>query len=218
MIRYLTIDVEAVAIADVETYLEPVTAPSNYRDPEKIAAYEREARAAAIARAALDVDLARIVALGIKRDDGATDVLRCYDEAGERYALRTLWGHFEHARPQLVTFNGLGYDVPLLMRRSLYLGLWHPQIQCDRFKHPQVVDVMAILSMDGKLKSHGLRFYANRFGLPVQDEITGKEIAQCVAEGDWASVERHCRSDVDLTWQLAQRIGAVRLPVPEQAF
>src|SRR5690606_2761049 len=142
MIRYLTIDVEAVAIADVETYLEPVTAPSNYRDPEKIAAYEQEARAAAIARAALDVDLARIVALGIKRDDGATDVLRCQDEAGERYALTHLWGLYR-PQTQFVTFNGLGYDLPLLLRRSLYLGLWHPSIQCDRFKHPQVIDVMA---------------------------------------------------------------------------
>lgn len=205
----IVIDVEAIGIPDVETYLEPVKAPENYKDPLKIAAYEVEERAKQIERAALDVDLARIIMIGIKAD-AAVDTLRCEDEKGERYALGVLWEQYYHSDCKLVTYNGLGYDLPLLLRRSLYLGIKTPYIQVDRFKHPQVIDLMAILSMDGKLKAHSLSFYLNRFGYPNGGpDITGADIAARYQVGDWAAIEQHCRMDVEATAWLAERIGAI---------
>lgn len=206
--RYLVIDCETVAIPDVETYVEPVSAPANYKDPEKIRQYELEARNRAAVTASLDVDLARIVALGIRRQDGFVDVLRCVDEDAERFALKTLWQHVTPST-KWVTFNGLNFDLPLVLRRSLYLGIDAPEIQLDRFRHPMVLDLLSILSMDGKLKMHGLSFYANRFGLPVEPDITGAEIAERFLAGEWDVIEKHCRCDVETTWRLAQRIGAV---------
>jgi len=218
----LIIDVEAVAIADVDTYLEPVSAPSNYKDPEKIAAYEADAKQRKIEDAALDVDLARIIALGIKRPDGPVDVYTAatFSEDALLEILWRQWNAIRYEERQLVTFNGLGYDVPLLLRRSLYLGVPAPQIQCDRFKHPQVVDLMALLSMDGKLKYHGLQFYLNRFGYPHgAPDITGADVAERYRAGDWDAITNHCRMDVEATAWLAERIGAVRMsrPVAEAA-
>jgi hypothetical protein len=204
------IDVEAVAIEDVDTYLEPVAAPSNYKDAEKIAAYQAEKRAELTERAALDVDLGRIIAIGISRPDYPTEVWTTQHRT-EHDLLEQLWEIWTRQdNPRLVTFNGLGYDVPLLLRRSLYLGVPAPYIQCDRFKHPQVIDLMATLSMDGKLKFHGLQFYLNRFGYQgIEPDITGAEIAKAYAEGDWPSIERHCYLDVAGTKWLAERIGAI---------
>jgi hypothetical protein len=60
----LIVDLESFAITDAEQYVEPVDAPSNYKDPIKIAEYIKTAQGKSIDRCALDPDLARIVALG----------------------------------------------------------------------------------------------------------------------------------------------------------
>ena len=68
--RYIVLDLESHAIPDAATYLtEPVEAPSNYKDPEKIAAYIKDAKQAQLDKAALDIDLARIVCLGFTEAD-----------------------------------------------------------------------------------------------------------------------------------------------------
>jgi len=213
--RHLIIDVETVAIDDVATYLEPVSAPSNYKDEAKIAAYIAEETKRQTDKAALDIDLARIVAIGyyIEFPDQSVDgnVLLCKDETQEMTNLGKLWDTFWKVYVPggtvAVTFNGLAYDLPLLLRRSLYLGVTAPKLQLDRYKHIDAIDLMQILCMDGRLKMHGLQFYANRFKIPVEQDITGADIGAAVAAGDWAAVERHCAADVQTTYLLAKRMG-----------
>lgn len=209
----IVIDVEAVAIADVDSYIEAVSAPSNYRDEAKIAEFIREKRRELAERAALDVDLARIVALGVQWP-GCDAEVRIVRDTPEPVLLEWFWDYWaQHAQigmPVLVTFNGLGYDVPLLLRRSLYLGVSAPHIQVDRFKHPNVIDLMASLSFDGKLKAHGLQFYLNRFGYPkAGPDISGADVAERYAAGDWDAIANHCRMDVEGTAWLAERIGVL---------
>lgn len=210
----IIIDVEAVAISDVETYIDPCTsAPDNYKRPEAISAYIAEANAKAIEKAALDVDLAQIVCLGVAFPQAPVRVKRTCDMS-EADILSWLWDQWreysEVGTPMLVTFNGLGYDVPLLLRRSMYLGVKAPYISCDKYRHPQQIDLMSILSMQGKLKAHSLQFYLNRFGYTHgSPDITGAEIAERYAAGDWAAIEQHCRMDVEATAWLAERIGAI---------
>jgi len=215
--RHLIIDVETVAIDDVATYLEPVSAPSNYKDEAKIAAYIAEETKRQTDKAALDIDLARIVAIGyyIEFPDQSVDgnVLLCKDETQEMTNLGKLWDTFWKVYVPggtvAVTFNGLAYDLPLLLRRSLYLGVTAPKLQLDRFRHPDAIDLMQILCLDGRLKMHGLQFYANRFKIPVEQDITGADIGAAVAAGDWAAVERHCAADVQTTYLLAKRMGVL---------
>jgi DNA polymerase elongation subunit (family B) len=215
---HLILDVETVAIDGVETYLEPVSAPSNYKDPDKIAAYIADQQKAQAAKAALDIDLARIVAIGYRAiTPGQTpiqDTLILKDEVQECRAIGLLWetffsGYSPDDWAVTVTFNGLGFDLPLLLRRSLYLGIRAPKLQLDRYKHPNVIDLLDILSLQGRLKYHGLQFYANRFGIGVPSDITGAEIAAAVAEGNWTAVEEHCTADVETTYALAKRMGVL---------
>ena len=206
----IILDVESIGIPDVETYLEPVSAPANYKDPEKIAAYEREERTKQVERAALDVDLGQIICVGLHLPGFGTRVVST-QSMSEAAVLTMLWNEWQSLdSPALVTFGGLNFDVPLLLRRSLYLGIKAPYISCDRYRHPQQIDLMAILSMDGKLKWRGLQFYLNRFGYPgAGPDITGADIADRYKAGDWAAIEQHCRMDVEGTKWLAERIGAI---------
>ena len=216
--RYIVLDLESHAIPDAATYLtEPVEAPSNYVKQEAKDAFIAKAKQAQLDKAALDVDLARIVCLGYgltPTDSGLyQQTFTIQDETNER----TVLGAFLSANfsgpvtdwPILVTFNGLGFDLPLLLRRALYLGVKAPNIQIDRFKHPHVIDLMDLLSYSGKMKPHSLSFYCQRFGIPVNDENSGKDIAALIAADNWAAVEAHCASDVAATYALAKRMGVV---------
>lgn len=208
----IVIDIETVAIPDADTYLPPASAPDNYKDPEKIAAYIRDARARQLEKASLDVDLGKVIALGIRTPDQPTFVMTESDTP-EVHMLSLLWQTWHDWRdrsPMLVTFGGLEFDVPFLLRRSLYLGVPAPYLSCDKYRHPQQIDLMSILSMQGKLTWRGLQFYLQRFGYPkAGTDITGAEIAQCYAEGNWAAIAEHCRNDVDATAWLGERIGAI---------
>lgn len=215
--RHLIVDLESLAIDDADTYLEPVSAPANYKDPEKIAAYQAEARQGQLDKAALDIDLARIVALGMLGEhDEKPQVLLAPAPGDEAALLLSFWATWAvKGRPTLVTYNGLGFDLPLLLRRSLYLNVAAPHIQVDRFKHPQVIDLMQVLSYDGKLKFRGLGFYANRFNIQTDDDISGKDIAAAVRAGNWDAVQRHCASDVLTTRALGRRMGLLGQAQPE---
>jgi hypothetical protein len=223
----ITLDIESVGIPDCETYLEPCKAPDNYKDPQKIEAYIREAREKQVEKAALDVDLGRVIALGINRPGYPTEVWTTErrTEADLLEQFWDIWRTHSGKGGRMVTYAGLHFDLPFLLRRSLYLCVPAPYLQLDKYRHPDVIDVQAILSMDGKLTWRSLSFFLNRFGYDgLEPDITGAEIAKAYAEGDWPAIERHCCLDVDGTKWLAERIGAIPklqplgVPALEQAF
>lgn len=214
-------DCETVSIDSAAVYLEPACAPANYKDEAKIAAFIEQANREALAKAALDIDLARIVALGVIGDTNQTpQVLLAKDENDERALLTWFWdlvGTRRHEQPTLIGFNCIGYDLPLMLRRSLYLDVATPRLPINRYRHDGIEDLMLALSFDGSQKFRGLSFYAKRFGLDVTaDDNTGKDIAALVAAGDWDAVTAHCRCDVEKTAALARRMGLLA-PVLEHA-
>jgi hypothetical protein len=204
------VDIETYPIDDADQYVEPVEAPANYKDPEKIAAYIASAQQKAVDRCGLDPDLCRIVALGwMFAGEPTPQVKVCKTVTEERDALEYFW---RDAMDQpLVTFNGLKFDLPVLMRRSLYLGIAHPMLNLDRYRTPHI-DLFNRLTFNGAISGHSLKFYLSRFGIASDDETSGKDTAALVRANDWKSVAAHCEADVRGTKQLAVRIGALTVP------
>src|SRR3990167_8029814 len=213
--RRVVFDIETAPLPDAGDYLEPAEAPANYKDPAKIAAAIAEKNAENLSKCGLDVDLCRIVAIGWQSEGGAGSFM-VQEAQWEQDALRWFWT--EVGDKHLIGFNCLGFDLPVLLRRSLYLGVPAPAIQIDKFKHPQVTDLMQVLSFNGAIKFRGLSFYAKRFGLDVPDTLTGADIAQAVAEGRWDAVESHVRADVQKTALLASRLGVFHQQPAEMAL
>lgn len=204
----LVCDIETFAIDDAEQYIEPVDAPGNYKDPIKIAEYVATATQKAIERCALDPDLGRIVALGwVFADDSVPTVHVCQTEADERSTLKHFWR--ESRDTDLVTFAGLKFDLPFLMRRSLYLRVEHPILNVNKYRTTHV-DLLSRLTHDGLIQGHSLRFYLSRFGIAHDDLVSGKDVDALVRAGQWADVAAHCKADVLGTQALAKRIGAIR--------
>jgi hypothetical protein len=207
----LIFDLESYAIDDAGDYLEPPTPPANYRDPAIIANWIEKANADAIAKAALDVDLGRIVCVGWSDGDGPAVVSLAQNDDEERALLVDFWRLVTvQPRPTLIGFNILQFDLLFMLRRSLYLGIKPPMLQVGKYRHDGIVDLMMLLSFDGALRYRGLQFYARRFGLDVPaDPHSGADIAGLVAAGNWEAVRAHCAADVQTTVALARRTGVI---------
>ena len=215
----IVFDTETYAIDKVAEYIEPATAPAHYKQPDVIAKYIEQANKEQIAKAALDLDLGRIVAIGVQVDQHEPEVRLARTEADEREALVWFWSlvgswkGLDHPTT-LIGFNIVGFDLPFLARRSLYLNVPAPLLPLNKYRHPGIEDLLLRLSYDGAQKYRSLDFYARRFNLSVTAQPhTGADIAELVNNEDWAAVRAHCLADIRTTVALARRIGV--LPEPE---
>lgn len=208
-------DIETVSIGGAAEFIEPVSAPSNYKDPAKIADYIAEKTAEQVGKCALDPDLCRVVAIGwTPPTEPWVDLAT--DEDDERRLISSFWAVYGNHYPcTLIGFNSLGFDLPVLLRRSQYLGVPYPTINLDRYRTPHM-DLMQKLSFNGAIRAHSLSFYCKRFGIEVPDETSGKDIAALVQAGNWEGVRRHCAADVAKTAVLAERLGILSIDRREQ--
>lgn len=246
----IVFDIETTAIdgaADFVPDPEPIPYPDmdaiqaarNLKDPVKIADDLARRKADAIrdhgekidkswqvyneklAKASLDFNLARIVAIGYQQN-GMTVATTCGNEAEERRALAAFW--IQTARQPLLGFRVRTFDAPMLMSRSRFLGVPYAPFDLGRYsRSDRLVDIWDVLTfglsdydttqvMPRKLKS-----YAKRYGLHVADEVKGEDIGALVAAGEWSKVIAHVTSDVELTADLARKLGLLPETVDEIA-
>src|SRR3990167_2369062 len=216
---WMVFDIETCPMPGCAEYLtDDIDAPSNYKDPAKIAAYVAEKRAKQIADAGLDLDLCEIVAIGWRLpfvgDGGPSDCTyaQTRETTSETDMLSGFWRFVQAVQRDggnLVGFNCLSFDLPILLRRSLYLDVPVPKIALDKYRHEGVIDVADVLTFNGRMTWRSLSFYARRFGIPHDDSVKGDQIAALVAAGEWEKVAGHARADVQTTKALAQRIGLI---------
>ena len=200
--------------------LDAIQAAGNLKDPAKIAESleKRKAEAlddyrASLGRAALDWNLSRIVAIGWHLHGQPEPVCEiAKTEAEEAALLRRFWSAKGGAL--IVGFHARAFDVPTLIQRSRLLGVPYQRVSLARYGRGDVLDVREELTFDDaraeSIMPRSLKAFAKRFGIPCPDPTNGKDIAQLVADGDWEGVRSHCLSDVDLTRELAVRIGLVQ--------
>lgn len=207
----LVFDIETFPMPDCAQYLtEPVEAPANYKDPVKIAAYVEDKRMRQVLEAGLDLDLCEIAAIGWWWSDGQRHHEGCVSRQTESESelLQDFWN--VAAGSELIGFNCLHFDLPVLLRRSLYLNVPALSVSVDKYRHDGVSDIAEVLTFGGRMKWRSLAFYAKRFGISHDDSVKGDQIADLVAIGQWDKVCEHVKADVQTTRLLAERIGLIQ--------
>lgn len=117
---YLIIDIETIPNKNMEKYLPEIKAPSNYKDDIKIQQYIQKNQLEQIPKMALDIDFAQIRAIGIWENDNPC--ANIYDlEALEKEKLEWFWENAKYKT--LVGYNIISFDLPIILRRSLALGI-----------------------------------------------------------------------------------------------
>jgi predicted PolB exonuclease-like 3'-5' exonuclease len=206
-------DIETIAADGIEA--EPVSAPANYKDPEKIAAYIAEAEKAQRDKAALYPWTARVIAIGYQwAGSQVVEVLTCRTETTEACMLDDFWRVVRDAGNvvPLIGYNHRAFDLPVLMARSALLGVPYPTLNVDRYRSPHP-DLMQLLTWNGAIQARSLKWFAKRFGLNTDDAFSGAEIATLWEDQNWDAIKKHVESDVTLTRQLAERLGVIKAPV-----
>ena len=126
---------------------------------------------------------------------------------GEPGMLAEFGRLLEAERPLLVSYNGRGFDLPVLALRSLRHGLPLPYL-AGAGEARQVASGAPHLDLCELLGGRGLGLdaAARLIGLPGKQGMDGSRVAELHARGDGAALRRYCLSDVVQTGFLLLRI------------
>ena len=137
--------------------------------------------------------------------------------------IRRFFDGIERFTPQLVSWNGGGFDLPVLAHRALIHGVvaekfWDWGDQDRDFKwnsylgryHTRHLDLMDVLAMYQPRASAGLDAMARLCGFPGKLGMDGSEVAAAVARGELADVRNYCETDVLNTYLVYQRFRLMR--------
>ncbi|MBS0321792.1 MAG: 3'-5' exonuclease [Proteobacteria bacterium] len=164
----------------------------------------------AIACAMRRGDEFRVWSIGDVGDDEATLIRRFFDG-------------IDKLTPQLVSWNGSGFDLPVLHHRALFHGVPAPRYwdwgDTDReFKfnnylsrfHTRHIDLMDVLAGYQARAAAPLDAVSKLCGFAGKIGIGGAGVAAAVAAGRLAEVRDYCEADVVNTWLVYQRFRLMR--------
>lgn len=137
------------------------------------------------------------------------------EDADEETIVRTFWQRFERFRGALVTFNGRGFDLPVLELHALRYGCPAPHYFSGkaryRFSEEGHYDLYDFVTNYGAQRLRGgLNLLTKMIGLPGKVGIDGSQVQQYWEAGRLAEIHRYCRRDVIQTYFLFLRLELVR--------
>lgn len=196
--------------------------PSNWKDEEKIAGWyatdEAKWRSERAKECALNPRLGRIVCVGITGtdcDDRDLSAMAVRDGADEEMAITLAWRRIAKANGQIITFNGLGFDIPFFLCRSLVHGI-KPTVDIRivrgwtrRYSYSPHYDVRAVLTGWDNRTTGTLHDWATCFGIECSDKTCGADIYALYQAGDFDAIAEHCRADVATTAALYERTASL---------
>jgi 3'-5' exonuclease len=208
-IRYLVFDVESAADARLvaklrygdEPGIDPNEAVRRYRN-ELLKKYESD-----FIPYTFQIPLAVVV--GKVGDDFALEDIAALDEPKFRPHVITeyFWRGWEkYRRPTLVSFNGRGFDVPLLELAAFRYGVSVPgwfqggksyDQPRSRYNTAAHLDLCELLTNFGSTRfTGGLNLAANILGKPGKMDVHGDMVQDMSEGGRLAEINDYCRCDV----------------------
>lgn len=194
-------------------------------DDHAVAAQMLAARAEETGSSFLPLEQHRIVAIStVLRAEGQMQVwsLGAVDSP-EDDLIRRFFGGLEKLRPTLVSWNGSGFDLPVLHYRMLKHGIASPTYwdtgDDDRdFKwnnylnryHARHVDLMDVLSAYQARGRASLEHAALLLGLPGKLGMAGDQVFEYWKAGRITEIRAYCETDVLNTYLVWLRFQLVR--------
>jgi predicted PolB exonuclease-like 3'-5' exonuclease len=145
------------------------------------------------------------------------------DNASEGKIVQTFFNAVEKHVPQLVSWNGGGFDLPVLHYRALRHGAvankyWDLGEDDREFKfnnyigryHMRHLDLMDLLAMYQPKNNAPLDAMAKLCGFPGKLGMDGSKVYEAFLEGKLEDIRRYCETDVMNTYLLYCRFQKMR--------
>lgn len=134
----------------------------------------------------------------------------------EKEILEKFWELVEGRGARLVSYNGRGYDGPMLSIRSAQLGVAPSrQLVGYRYDITSHCDLMEIFTFQGATRSrYSLDYWCHRFGVESpKDGIDGSQVSQAYREGRIDEIGAYCLRDVKATAELYSKVEHTLVPL-----
>lgn len=169
--------------------------------------------------------LHRIVSIGVLYQGGEQIKLSAFgrDSEDEAELLRQFFAVIEKRTPTLVSWNGGGFDLPVLHYRALLHGVAAPRYwdqgdddrgfrynnYLNRF-HWRHIDLMDVLAAYQMRATAGLDTIASLLGFPGKLGMDGSKVWPAWRDGDRASIHDYVEHDVLNTYLIYLRFERMR--------
>jgi predicted PolB exonuclease-like 3'-5' exonuclease len=203
--KYLVVDLETVT--DTDSGLPP---PKKKQDGTEAMPPPPYHRVVVMGAALLDATYAlrRIWIVGESHEA---------DEAGTLSSLVSFLNERldKKERVTIVSWNGRGFDLPVIAARCLRHGLSFPWYYAQRearyrFSAEGHIDLMDYLTDHGAGQRYSLDVAAKLVGLPGKLDCKGSDVASMIAAGQLEEVRAYCMQDVMQTAVLFLRVQLLR--------
>jgi 3'-5' exonuclease len=169
--------------------------------------------------------LQKVVAIACAMRDAAGIRIWSIGDAAdpEPELIRRFFDGIEKYTPQLVSWNGGGFDLPVLHHRALILGIgaarywdWGDDDREFRFNnylarfHTRHLDLMDVVAQYQPRASAGLDAIARLCGFPGKLGMDGSAVGAAIAAGRIDDVRNYCECDALNTYLVYQRFRLMR--------
>lgn len=145
------------------------------------------------------------------------------EDASEKELLERFFDGLQKYLPTLVSWNGGGFDLPVIHYRSLIHGIsaphywetgeedasfrWNNYLNRFHYRHTDLMDVLAGYQ---NRANASLDEIALSLGFPGKMGLSGKQVWQTFLQQDIASIRNYCETDVLNTYLIYLRFELLR--------
>ena len=221
MDKYLCIDIETIPFQSLPEGTMPEFDPEsvkmgNIKDEtkraEKVAEAKAQFEAGLVKQMSLDPDLCEVIMVAIlKEGDYLMESYGPYITEYERiYETWSLIAAAYQSRIPLVTYNGMGFDLPILLHAAIRLDVavspFMYSALTQKYNNPHHYDLMQWFSSWDRQKWKPLDFYLKLFDIGAKTS-DGSQVYDMWKAGEHDKIREYCEQDVLMTARLFERVS-----------
>ncbi|SMC10133.1 3'-5' exonuclease [Nitratiruptor tergarcus] len=135
----------------------------------------------------------------------------------EKEIIEEFLGYLDRSNPKLVSFNGRGFDIPMLLLRAMKYNLSCPayfeqdnvelnktkwENYRSRYSEQFHLDLLDVLGNYGAVRSLKLDTLCQMVGIPGKFDVSGDQVMELYYKNEKEKIKEYCESDVINTYLL----------------